>query len=243
MRPLITASSLLRAAPLLLLPFLGTGCFWPHTTWRSQQINGKVLDERTHAPIEGVSVFLTAHPPVSCRTGADGSYLLKETRNWHWGYSFTPPETHDLPKQTIWWANITLCHSNYLSREINWGDHHPDVTFLRRVGEPSTPRPWLIFDGTGAVLQDAGAGAYLRPGEIQFLVPERQAGPTTIHIGFTRRVYDPQIKPLRQDLPRVLEGWKRTGSDWDFYLGYMGVTEAEKYWKGHSHSYRLEFTP
>src|SRR5438105_2943211 len=75
---------------LTLLPFLPIvcmlgGCIFPHTTMRSPEIGGRVLDARTGAPVQGAKVFLYDDPSTSCKSDATGHFRLRETRNFHLG--------------------------------------------------------------------------------------------------------------------------------------------------------------
>ncbi|MGO8838404.1 MAG: carboxypeptidase regulatory-like domain-containing protein [Limisphaerales bacterium] len=61
-----------------------TGCFpWPHTTPRSAEVRGRVLDAGTHAPIPGAMVFLIQSPTHTTHTDVDGYFILRATRNFH----------------------------------------------------------------------------------------------------------------------------------------------------------------
>lgn len=81
-----------RAVPLLSsLVFssicLLTGCLpIPHTTERTPEISGRVLDAQTHSPIQRAKIFLVQKPHHTTLTDASGRFRLKETRNFHWAY-------------------------------------------------------------------------------------------------------------------------------------------------------------
>ena len=94
------------------MPFLCLiiGCLpVPHTTERSAEVQGRVVDARTHVPIQGAKVFLTESPQVSTYTDADGHFHFKATRNFHLAY--VPPEG-DWPKRKD--NYIEISHTNYL---------------------------------------------------------------------------------------------------------------------------------
>ena len=86
-----------------------TGCVpFPHTTERSPEVQGRVLDARTHAPIQGAKVSLTQSPQLSTYTDAAGHFRLRATRNFHLAY--IAPEGH--------WPNrrdnyVAISHTNY----------------------------------------------------------------------------------------------------------------------------------
>jgi hypothetical protein len=95
----------------LLLGFL-TGCVpYPHTSLRSPEITGRILDAFTHTPIEGAKIFFPDYPNVSCKSGADGKFRLKATHNFHWGG--IPPEGN-WPKGKDYGAAIAVSHAGYL---------------------------------------------------------------------------------------------------------------------------------
>jgi|ERR1035438_1265287 hypothetical protein len=80
--------------PILLIKFLNysicllilvslTGCFpWPHTTARSADVQGRVLDAHTHLPVEGAKVFLVQSPHHATYTDANGRFRLQATRQF-----------------------------------------------------------------------------------------------------------------------------------------------------------------
>jgi hypothetical protein len=103
-----------------LILVLLTGCLpFPHTTLRSPEVRGRVLDARTQLPIESAKVFLTEHPQISCTTGHAGCFLLKATYNFHPGA--IPPEG-DWPARKYWEDKVTISHPNYMPLRI---DHWP----------------------------------------------------------------------------------------------------------------------
>jgi hypothetical protein len=110
----------MRFVLIILIVGLLTGCLpMPHTTLRSPEVRGRVLDASTHAPIQGAMVFLAEHPKVSCETDSAGYFWLKETRNFHTGA--IPPEG-DWPQREYWEDMVTISHTNYASLRI---DHWP----------------------------------------------------------------------------------------------------------------------
>ena len=116
----------MRTMPLIFALTLGVGCIpMPHTTTRSLEIRGRVLDARTHAPIQGAMVFLTEQERVSCKTDTAGSFWLKETHNFHMG--FVPPEGH-WPQQKYWSDHpVTISHTNYTPLRIDdWRENGSD---------------------------------------------------------------------------------------------------------------------
>jgi hypothetical protein len=104
----------------ILVTCLLAGCVVPipHTTLRSSELQGRVLDARTREPIQGAKVFLTYQPSVSCRTDSSGHFRLKATYNFHLAYLPVGGETGDWPNpQTE--HGITVSHTSYLPSEIS----------------------------------------------------------------------------------------------------------------------------
>src|ERR1041385_5022179 len=84
-RSVSSLAALLAMRFILLAPLLSliTGCIYPHTTQRSPEVFGRVLDARNGTPIKSAKVFLTGHPAVSCATDRTGRFRLKATDNFH----------------------------------------------------------------------------------------------------------------------------------------------------------------
>lgn len=104
----------------LLLTLL-TGCIipYPHTTVRSFEVHGRVLDARTRAPIQGAKVFLSEHPNVRSTTDATGKFRIKATHNFHLGAAV--PEA-DWPPGKYWHSDVTVLHPDYtiyVQRELD----------------------------------------------------------------------------------------------------------------------------
>jgi hypothetical protein len=59
-----------------------TGCLYPHRKVLSWEINGRVLNAITHAPIEGATVCLKEHHDVSSTSDAEGRFRIKEIRQF-----------------------------------------------------------------------------------------------------------------------------------------------------------------
>lgn len=64
-----------------------TGCLpIPHTTDRSGEVRGRVLDARTRAPIQGAKIYFVNSPHHPTHTDATGYFHMKAIRNFHWAY-------------------------------------------------------------------------------------------------------------------------------------------------------------
>ena len=109
----------LAACALALVPL--AGCIivpLPHTTPRSPEVRGTVLDARTGAPIEGARLSLNQPPHHATYTDVAGRFRLKATHNWHLMYvgeghwprrkdsSMGITQTNYLPVWGAWSGNV-----------------------------------------------------------------------------------------------------------------------------------------
>lgn len=98
----------------LVLSLMG-GCLpWPHTTPRSAEVWGRVLDAKTHAPIQGAKVCFVQDPPHTTYTDKDGYFHMPATRNFHLGYT----EGGGWPDNKI--ASMVISHTNYFPVGGDW---------------------------------------------------------------------------------------------------------------------------
>ncbi len=253
------------ALVLLITPAL-SGCVWfgfgcatlsPHkdVVPRSPHVSGTVLDEHTHAPVPGARIFFTEHPQLDCRSGAAGAFQIEETYTRYGGYVYGPGGRVDWPnKYERWYPALTVSHTNYIPRHVEWSAHHDDVILLRKLGESPAVRLSLIFDGTGAIVQNMGAADYLKQGGIRILDTHegeawRDRNSRRLTIEFARRVYEPHVTALRvhrdSNAAQVVQDVKREGLDWEFWIRdlYPGVNMDLREMKASARLYRLEFIP
>jgi len=96
------------------------GCIlpYPHTTPRSFEFSGRVIDARTKAPVRGVRVFLSEHPGTSCTTDAIGHFRLKATRNFHLARVSLGGDGFDWPFGKSFDV-VTVSHRNYQTLQID----------------------------------------------------------------------------------------------------------------------------
>jgi hypothetical protein len=113
----------LALARCTLMVTLLSGCVFPHTSARSPEVRGRVLDARTHAPVEGVAVYFHDHRSTSCKTDSTGHFHLASTRNIHLVYG---PAGVDSPTGT-YYDELTVEHPSYVPLEI--------VTFGAPIGD------------------------------------------------------------------------------------------------------------
>lgn len=111
--------------PALLIVFvlsLMGGCLpWPHTTERSNAASGRVLDAKTHKPIEGAMIFLAQSPHHTTYTDKNGYFYLKATRNFHWAYTEGGgwPDNKD--------NAMGISHPGYETLGNVWGTNSGDI--------------------------------------------------------------------------------------------------------------------
>ncbi len=109
----------IRHTPLFLGAVLLTGCLIaPHTSERSPEFRGTVLDARTRSPVEGAKVALLEDPGISCTSDASGCFQLEATRNFHLLYCLLPihEQTAEWPVGEKYYLNtVTITHSNYVT--------------------------------------------------------------------------------------------------------------------------------
>jgi hypothetical protein len=227
-----------RAWPLLLIVTLLSGCIlpWPHTSWRSGEYRGRILDERNRAPIEGAKIFNTEHSNVYCTSGADGRFWLKATYNWHFGYTMTPPESFDYPRGETWTSGITITHADYISCQIVEGVFE-DTILLRKQDEPPAPRPSLVFNGNGDVVQDMGAIAYLKSDGNHIFKTVQGLRDTipAMRVEFARPVFDPHVTPVNNPDKVSIFIESFDGKVLQFISLYRAPSPES--------TYRLDFTP
>lgn len=227
----------------------GFFAFDPHTTPRLLPFDGTILDERTHAPIAGAKIFLTAHPEVAYKSDSSGHFEFKEVHNWHYGSVGNAGGSEDLPPGEHWDYDATIVHTNYIPRQAGFYALSDHVVLLKKLGEPSGPHPWLLFNGSGEILRDMGAGQYLRPGGIRIIAHYNggtDTEPSALHIGFVRRVYDPQVATVNSPDKASIAFPERKEFDWDFRIEYAWDPNTRSRFsdaKDSSRVYRLELTP
>jgi hypothetical protein len=103
---------------LLAATCLLTGCIYPHTSERSEEVRGRVLDAKTRIPIEDAKIYFAESPHHPTYSDAKGNFRMKATRNFHWsgnvaGGSWPYPKT----------GFIEISHPNYLTAGAENGDN------------------------------------------------------------------------------------------------------------------------
>jgi hypothetical protein len=229
-----------RCVVFTLILGLLSGCVlpWPHTTVRMDEINGKVLDERTHAPIPGVRISLTYHPEISSKSRVDGSFKIKQINNWHFGYTAVV-EQHDYPSGQTWEPEIVFSHTNYLRRWLNAEDvQTPQVFYLVSLADAP---PSLIFNGRGEILEDHGAGQYLKSVGIRCLYTSSNY--VVFEVGFGQTIQKPMIRP--ENLPEL--SWTDTvrlpHENYRFSISNFHPLSKKDKTSPLDRRYRLEVTP
>ena len=83
----------------------------PHTTQRSQELRGRVLDAKTLTPIKGAKVEFLQSPHHPTYTDAEGYFRMKATKQFHWGRDLAggdqPPPKHN---------DLKVSHKDYVTK-------------------------------------------------------------------------------------------------------------------------------
>jgi len=231
---------------------------WPYSSERSAEISGTLLDERTRTPVAGVEVFFTYYPQLHSKSETDGSFRIGATRWHYWTTGYGPGgkvESYRSPLS----SDITITHTNWATRQIHW-DKSPQTVLLQKLPEPSDVRPWMTFDGNGAILQDGGAVRYLAPkpvmttpgfarGAIHFDA-YREGGHRAayipngalcvINVNFAQRVYNPVLTVSRGPNKPSFPGTTAAGFSWSFWPSYERPADLIRIGETF-YVYRLEF--
>jgi len=107
------------------MAWLLSGCgamFYPHTTERSKEVRGRVLDAETRLPIKGAKIYLVEPTHHSAYTDANGYFRMKATRNFHTGVNLAGGDD-PMPKQN----DMDITHEKYLPHYGRWGGDIGDV--------------------------------------------------------------------------------------------------------------------
>jgi hypothetical protein len=122
---------LLRCGACALALALLAGCLYPHTSPRSPEFTGRVLDAETHAPIEGAKIVLLRHPHTSCKSDATGHFRLKETHNCHLGI-VPVAEGPSFPRGDYASA-VNVWHVGYETKYLSCFDAHGGDVLLAPI--------------------------------------------------------------------------------------------------------------
>ena len=95
---------------------------YPHTTERSQEVRGRVLDAQTRLPIKGAKISLYQSPHHPTHTDENGCFRLKATRNFHTGVNLAGGDD-PMPKPN----DMEISHEGYESQYGRWGGDIGDV--------------------------------------------------------------------------------------------------------------------
>ena len=107
-----------------------SGCIWPvpHTSQRSPEVSGRVLDATTQAPIAKAKVALHDCPSVTTATDNSGSFVLRATHNFHYASRMGMCWT-DLPEGKQYGPSIEVSHPRYVAAQIDsWRYQKSDST-------------------------------------------------------------------------------------------------------------------
>lgn len=249
---MLTANTMRFLPVSLVLPLL-TGCaafpvIWPYSSERSAAVSGTLLDERTRTPVSGADVFFTFEPKLHTKSDTDGRFEISATRYHYWitwetGAGEVKSQNPPLPPE------IMITHANWATQQIQWNQTNQTV-FLQKLPEPSKVRPWMTFDGSGAILEDGGAVRYLAAGPVQ-TSPGSARGPIhfgshtdgalrVINVNFVQRVFDPHLTLSRGPNKPGFPATTAAGFSWSFWPNYDGPTNQIRA-KDTFYVYKLEF--
>ncbi len=117
----------LKLVRLALLASMLAGCIpYPHTTLRSCEVSGRVVDARTHAPIPGARICLQQRPSISCSSDATGHFQLKATHNFHLARVLVGAEGFDWPIPKYYDTQI-VSHPGYLPHVLCFTDQMDEI--------------------------------------------------------------------------------------------------------------------
>ena len=90
----------------------------PHTTQRSEELRGRVLDAKTRMPIQGAKVAFLQSPHHPTYTDAEGYFRMKATKQFHWGRDMAGGD-QPRPKHT----DLQVSHMDYVTEPQIWQGH------------------------------------------------------------------------------------------------------------------------
>lgn len=117
---------------LLLCTLVGCVLPYPHRTLRSAEVRGRVLDARTHEPIQGAKVFFSKHPQLSALTDVAGCFRIPATHSFHL-LAFAP-EGH-WPADKYWSPEITISDEGYVPHSFHNESPYKGDVLLERTRE------------------------------------------------------------------------------------------------------------
>jgi hypothetical protein len=248
---------------ILVLPLL-SGCIFGYssrvrcTYERSPAVSGTLLDKQTQAPVSGANVFFTADPQLRAKSDKDGRFEIRATQYHYITVSSSLGGRSEFREQPLD-TEIMITHTNWATQQIRW-EQSPQTVFLQKLPEPSIVRPWMIFDGSGVILEDEDAVRHLAPkpipafrgftrGAIHFapygngsnfaaFIPSNAL--CVINVNFAQRVFHPRLTVLRGPNKCPLPATTPGGFSWSFWPHYDGPTNLIRIDET-SYVYKLEF--
>lgn len=117
-----SAAMNLRLLFILGIAFVQTCCVLPipHCRVHVHGIDGKVIDSKTHAPIQKAEVASTTANHPFAVTATDGRFRIKPIYGWHGAYLFGPISYSLLPHfdMAYWRAPIRISAAGYRPAEF-----------------------------------------------------------------------------------------------------------------------------
>jgi hypothetical protein len=98
----------------------------PHTSQRSPEVRGRVIDATTQLPIGNVTVALHEHPSIMARTDDSGAYRIRATHNIHLA-RLLGPCTSELPAGQNYGDELDVSHPLYHTKQIRAQEYRDEL--------------------------------------------------------------------------------------------------------------------
>ena len=122
-----------KSTPLILAVVTAagfSGCVWPvpHTSERSPEVRGRVIDSVTQLPIQSATVSLHDHSSIAARTDTAGIYRIRATHNVHL-VTFLGICSSEFPQGKYYYGDeVDVSHPRYETALIRARQHRDPQT-------------------------------------------------------------------------------------------------------------------
>ena len=89
----------------------------PHTSERSPEVRGRVIDSVTQLPIQSATIALHEHPSIAAHTDSTGIYCIRATHNVHL-VSFLGICSSEFPQGKYYGDEVDISHPLYQTTQI-----------------------------------------------------------------------------------------------------------------------------
>ena len=143
---------LLRCATIGLAGLL-IGCVAapiPHTSAVTPELQGRIVDSATHAPVSGALVQLADRPKISAKSDADGQFALPRARDFYllWVATYDGIIDH-LPYGPVPSDTVRISHPMYVASEFSIRERfHPSDYYWQSThwSSPKVTLPDISLD-------------------------------------------------------------------------------------------------